>query len=79
MAAFLTEIFGASFFSSPPILDGAQRIGPASSAEEGRGARTRVFIVRFHYFSDKVHVLRRERDAQQLKYHGQNVYFFPQT
>ena len=77
MATFLTEVLGASFFSSPPILDRAHRIGPAHSAEEGKGARPRVFIVRFHYLSDKERVLRGERDAQQLKYHGQNVYFFP--
>ena len=66
MATFLTEVLGTSFFSSPPILDRAHRIGPARSAEEGRGARPRVFIVRFHYFSDKERVLRRESSSNTM-------------
>lgn len=77
MSDFFMEVLGANFFSSPPLLDRAHRIGPPRPSEEPGTPRPRVFIVRFHYYTDKERILRRKRDTQQLKYSGQNVYIFP--
>ncbi|KAJ3594149.1 hypothetical protein NHX12_006481 [Muraenolepis orangiensis] len=69
MLSFFAEILGSDFFPTPPVLDRANRIGPASADKERNWPR--VFIVCFHYHRDKGQVARRR--GEQLYFRGNKV------
>ena len=82
MSNFLVELFGREFFPTPPILDRAHRIGPLPTSDTNntpsgrpKPKGPRMFIVRFHYYSDKDRVLRRRGDP--LKFQGKDIHIFP--
>ncbi len=75
MSQFFQGVLGSEIFPTPPLLDRAHRIGPASSADR-ENQKPRVMIVRFHYYSDKEKVLR-HGNWNQLFYQSRKVFIFP--
>lgn len=77
MSSFFSEVLGSDVFPSPPVLDRAHRIGPKPSDNQASG-KPRVFIVCFHYYSDKERASRWGAvNRRQLFYREGKIYIFP--
>lgn len=67
----LQELLG---LDTAPTLDRAHRsLQPVPRA----GQRPRPFIVRFHYYQEKVDVLRRAAQNSPLMHNGDQIFIFP--
>ncbi|XP_053481877.1 uncharacterized protein LOC128608266 [Ictalurus furcatus] len=76
MSKFFQDVLGSEIFPTAPLLDRAHRIGPVPSEEQRENQRSRVVIVRFHYFHDREKVVRRG-NWNQLFHQGRKVFIFP--
>lgn len=73
MTAFFEEVLGKEFFTNPPVLSRAHRVGP--SPFNDAKAKPRVFLVLFHFFQDKHRILRFSRQKRELFFRGHRVFF----
>ncbi|KAJ3583515.1 hypothetical protein NHX12_017134 [Muraenolepis orangiensis] len=73
MSGFFAEVLG-DFFPTPPVLDRAHRMGPASADKERH--RPRVFMVCFHYHRDKQRVARETGGNNFIYFRGHKVFIF---
>lgn len=71
VAKLLQEVLG---LDAAPTLDRAHRsLQPAP----GQGRRARPFIIKFHYYQEKMEVLRRAAQKSPLIYGGDKISIFP--
>ncbi|KAI2645493.1 LINE-1 retrotransposable element ORF1 protein [Labeo rohita] len=71
---WLTNVFGASTFPSPVIIERAHRIGRLSTKSQ---QYLRVLIMKFLNFRDWQRVIQAAREMGIVKYQEHKVMFFP--
>ena len=75
MEVFLTEIFGAEAFPSPPAVDRAQRLAmPRKKQDEP----PLPFIARIHHYQSKERIMKLAREAGSLSFRGSEIHIYPE-